>query len=133
MHTKPQCIRCHFLCKTAVNDRGFESRGTWDENDRKTGRVKDHYTSECAESIWSTGVDPHIDVKHEIYRDRSKDCFAFVEFHRGMLFDGARKLRERKNSAERSRRERITLWIAVAGWITAAFMATITVIQAILH
>ena len=75
---KPRCINCHFLCKTIVNDRGVESRLTWNENERKTGYIKESYVAEYAELVWSTGFDPHIDMKREIYRDRGKDCFRLL-------------------------------------------------------
>lgn len=68
----------------------------------------------------------------ELYRDRRGDCHAFVEARHGMTFQAARELRERRQNAERTRRERNTLRIALAGWITAAVATVIAVLQAML-
>lgn len=127
---KVTCRNCHFLSKHNVNRQGFESALTWESKERASGKIADYFAAECAEGIWSTRVDPHLDIEAELDRNRRRDCLAFLEARKGMTYPAARQLRERRQSAARTQRERNTIRIALAGWITAVFATALAIGQA---
>lgn len=126
---KQQCVNCQFLCKIYVDNAGKESSHNWNEEDRNLGTVKERYAAACALGIWSTQVDPRIDPKDEIYKNRRRDCFAFIEIHDGMTFPAAEELLDRRQQFARSSRERVMEIIAVLGWATAAVVAGFNILK----
>ena len=126
-----KCVNCQFLCKVHLDNRGAESRHTWSAQERSNGCVAEYYSPSCAEGVWSTQVDPHIDPSVEIHKNRKGDCFAFVEILNGMTFVAARELRERRQGTAVSRRERITLVVAILGWVTTAVLTTLKLLESL--
>ena len=122
---KPQCINCQFLSKY-LPDGDEQITLHWSDKDKSEGRVHSDWGAECAEGIWSNGVDPHIDLKKELYKDRTKDCYAFMKLHRGMTMEAARKKRVRIQNAARTKRERTTLAIAMIGLAVSVAAIAIT-------
>ena len=57
------CRTCHFLAKSHVDLTGREFTFTWDEAERVEGAVADHYAAECAQGVWSTRIDPAIQLE----------------------------------------------------------------------
>ena len=128
MNKKPQCVDCHFLSKYRRNRDGSTTTLIWSDKEREVERIHAEFAAECAEGIWSTGVDPHIDPRDELHKDRSKDCYAFVKVRSGSTFDAARKQRAREQNAARTSRERTTLGIAIASLITAVVAICVSVL-----
>ena len=122
------CRTCHFLAKTHVDRAGQESRFTWDQGERQTGDVAEYYAAECAQGIWSRRIDPGLQLKDLLATNRKRGCF-HLETKRGMSFPAARALLEEQQRSRRSRRERLTLWIAVASVLVAVIATTVAVLS----
>ena len=122
------CRTCHFLAKTHVARTGQEFRLTWDQGERQTGEVAEYYAAECAQGIWSMRIDPGLQLKDVLATNRKRGCF-YLEMKRGMSFPAARTLLEEQERNRRSRRERLTLWIAVASVLVAVIATSVAVLS----
>ena len=107
---------------------GQEPRLTWDEGERQTGEVAEYYAAECAQGIWSTRIDPSLKLENVLATNRKRGCF-YVKTMQGMSFPAARTLLEHQERNRRNRRERLTLWIAVASIIVAVIATTVAVLS----
>ncbi len=130
---KQRCVNCQFLCKVHLNHAGKESRHTWNSEERELGFIGEHYSAVCAEGVWSTQVNPHIDPRDEIYKNRRKDCLSFVEIHSGMTFQAAKALLDRRQRSAKSRRERVMLVFAVLGWVIAFVMGVFEILKHVIR
>ena len=119
------CRTSHFLAKTHVGRTG-DSIFSWSEDDRAKGAVEEYYAAECAEGVWSTRIDPALNIEKMLTMSRKRDCF-YLKKQKGMSFPAARKLLEFSERNRRSRRERMTLWATVGAVLVALTSAAISV------
>ena len=73
-------------------------------------------------------IDPGLQLKDLLATNRKRGCF-YLETQRGMSFAAARTLLEEQKRIRRSRRERLTLWIAVASVLVAVIATTVAVLS----
>ena len=125
------CRTCHFLAKSHVDRTGRESTFTWDESERRTGGVAEYYAAECAQGVWSTRIDPSLQVENVLATNRRCRCF-YIKTEKGMSFPAARALLGLQERNRRTSRERLTLWVAV-GSIIVAVIATMVAVLAFLQ
>ena len=87
------CQNCHFLAKEIVNDAGTRHRWSWNQRERSELRLKEHYAAQCAQGVWDTGIDPHLNAQLPkiLLKQRGDSCF-FLAAQSGMSFPAAEKL-----------------------------------------
>lgn len=106
MDMKHCCKNCHFLAKVHIWRDGSERRFCWSQEERSKFRPKhDELSAECAEGVWSTRIDPHLNqrLKEILQKDRKGECY-FLEIQEGMSFPAASELQKLRNENLHQRR-----------------------------
>ena len=57
------CQNCHFLAKATVAASGPIHRWSWNEQERIDLHLKRGEAAQCAQGVWDTGVDPHLNSR----------------------------------------------------------------------
>ncbi len=114
------CKNCQFLTKVTRNlGNGEKLSFSWTTADLLHFKMPEKWGAECAQGIWSTGIDPSLKsrLKEVLLEDRRDRCF-FIEVHKGMSNDGARALHKLRNDNVQLRKSyrytQIALGIAAA-------------------
>ena len=115
------CQNCHFLAKEIVNDAGTRHRWSWDQRERSELRLKEHCAAQCAQGVWDTGIDPHLNAQLPkiLLKQRGDSCF-FLAAQSGMSFPAAEKLIELQNLKKSYWYARTALWISLISAVVAA-------------
>lgn len=112
------CRNCHFLAKAHRAENGEVHIFAWNENDRKTGSVKELYSPNCYHGVWDAGIDPSLSDRFNDLLDENRRNFCFfIETHPGMSFQAAKVLQERR--AENAQLKRSNLYTQIGLWIAA--------------
>ena len=59
----PCCKNCHFLAKATVSVNGARHLWSWNEQERSDRRVNERDAAQCAQGVWDTGIDPHLNSR----------------------------------------------------------------------
>lgn len=124
---KPICRNCHFLAKSHQTRGGESHVFSWNEDDRTTGFVKEHYSPNCYLGVWDAGINPSLLEKtNKLIDEDRKNLYFFIENHPGMSFQAAEILQEGR--AQNSDLKRSNLYTQIGLWIAAlALLANLLV------
>ena len=122
----PCCKNCHFLAKATVSVNGARHRSSWNEQERSDRRINERAAAQCAQGVWDTGIDPHLNSRlDEILLEPRKDSCFFVKVQPGMSFAAAEKLIELWNLKKSYWYAKCALWISIASVVLAALISTL--------
>ena len=116
-----RCLDCQFLATQEIIHRSVDEIDPkpWKPEERRKGYPEfPTFEKMCAQGVWSTRIDPNLDVGRELQKDRGDRCY-FLRVHEGMSFPAARDLLARRAEVDRSKRERRTLWLAGAAFVVS--------------
>ena len=107
------CLNCHFLTKSYPGPQGTPARFSWNEQERDNLRVDNHYAAECAQGVWDTGIDPHLNERlpEILKKPRRNTCF-FIRMQPGMSYQAAEKLLNLKSLRKGEWRANVALIVS---------------------
>ena len=116
------CRNCHFLSNTFVTRDGMPALITrsWTGEERTKCRAeKENSTTNCYKKQWKREGETGSQIESVIKKSRKK-CPYFIEYDKEIAnFKVIESLRTDRMEVRRSNRERVTLAVAISGWVLA--------------